>query len=103
MDHTFNAFENVVTVDALIAATAAFMEKYEKYSAAKVFDECSKPPHFAFITGVLSCCGEPRGSRLRRIAGRGTSRRVALYTVPAPIPTNPRRSVEILSARRSDD
>lgn len=30
MDHTFNAFENVVTVDALIAATAAFMEKYEK-------------------------------------------------------------------------
>jgi len=30
MDHTFNAFENVVTVDALIAATAAFMEKFEK-------------------------------------------------------------------------
>ena len=30
MDHTFNVFENVDTVDALIAATAAFMEKYEK-------------------------------------------------------------------------
>jgi hypothetical protein len=30
MDHTFNAFENADTVDALIAATAAFMEKYVK-------------------------------------------------------------------------
>lgn len=30
MDHIFNAFENADTVDAVIAATAEFMEKYQK-------------------------------------------------------------------------